>query len=86
MPAMNRALGAGFSLDGKSVFEVDRELIDGFAPALGRSCPALLCREHREVDQLEGRFVVGEVSLAVDELADTRVEGLDRVGRVQDAA
>jgi hypothetical protein len=72
--------------DGQTSFEFDRELVESLTPALGWTSPAFLGRNHGEVDQLEGRVVVGEVPLAVDQLAHARVERLDRVGRIEDAA
>ena len=47
-----------------------------------------LCRDvpQRQVDQLRGRLVAGEMPLVANRLADLAVQALNRVGRVQDLA
>jgi hypothetical protein len=48
--------------------------------------PAALRVLDREVDELSGCLLGGDVSSGLDRLADLAVERFDRVGRVDDAA
>src|SRR4051812_43350968 len=72
-------------LVGESVSEVDLEGSEGVWPAVG-SLPGRLGSHDREVDELGGGLLVGEVSAGLDRLADLAVEVLDAVGGVDDAA
>jgi hypothetical protein len=70
---------------GQSVCEVDLECCE--CGCLGTGGPPFRFGSFDgEVDELGGGLFVGEVAAGLDRLADLAVHGLDRVGRVDNAA
>src|SRR4051794_35734800 len=72
-------------LVGESVSEVDLEGSEGVWPAVG-SLPGRLGSHDREVDELGGGLLVGEVSAGLDRLADLAGGGFGAVWGVEDGA
>jgi hypothetical protein len=64
--------------------EVGVEAGEAFVPAGHRSFPGGLVVSDREVDELTGGLVVGEVPADADGFADDAVEALDLVGNRYD--
>ena len=72
----------GLAVSCESVLEVGVEGGEAFVPARHGAFPCGLVISDREVDELAGGLVVGEVTADPDRFADDAVEALDLVGRV----
>src|SRR5215210_5685385 len=75
----------GLAVSCESFLEVGVEGGEAFVPAGHWAFPGALLVSDREVDELTGGLVVGEVAADPDRFADDAVEALDLVGRVDGA-
>src|ERR1700733_15788015 len=72
-------------LRGQAVSEHEGQVDEGLRPVLGR-LPTEACMLDGEKDNFEHCVVVWEVALGSQDFAELKVQGLDGVGRVEDAA
>src|SRR3954449_6162883 len=71
-------------LRGDPVFKEYRELAEDVAPVTDGPLPLLLHLGKSQVEELVDRLVGGEVAPVLEELAQGAVQGLDRVGGVDE--
>src|SRR3954451_13534892 len=84
-PCASHGLTIWSSGELETLFEQDGELRPGHAPFPGRHSPLPLGQVQDQVQELECSLVAREVAAGADGPAQLGVQGLDRVGGVDDS-